>query len=301
MKPRNIAAIFALLSMCPTAGAALADKEPLRLKPASNWVTEYQKQGCRLARQFGEGETKAIATFSRFGPGDNFRLTLAGRMFNRPVNGSVALQFGPSEAEQQVEYFAGDLGNNMPALVMAKNIRIAPPTDAEASALKKAKMPEMVDMVPIGAVREAAITYLQIGKPLKQPVILELGKMDAPMAALSKCVDDLMAGWGIDVAKHKALKKRALPSNDPQLWLTNSDYPRGMLASGQPALIEFRLDLDDGGKVTGCHIQESTRPKDFDNAVCGTLMRRAKFTPAIDAGGRPLRSYWKSTVRFQTP
>jgi hypothetical protein len=74
-----------------------------------------------------------------------------------------------------------------------------------------------------------------------------------------------------------------------------------MLSAGQPAIVEFRLSVSADGVPTSCHIQLTTRPKEFDAAVCDSLMRRARFTPALDAEGKPLISYYLNTVKFALP
>ena len=80
--------------------------------------------------------------------------------------------------------------------------------------------------------------------------------------------------------------------------MKSRDYPLPMLLSGKRAIVQFRLNVDPAGKPTACHIQQSTRPKAFDDAVCKAIMRNAEFEPALDAGGSPIASYWLNTVVF---
>jgi hypothetical protein len=121
------------------------------------------------------------------------------------------------------------------------------------------------------------------------------------MESLDKCIDELLTHWGIDVEKHKNLKRSPVPAQNPGRWIYSSDYPMDMLQIGQPALVEFRLSVSEDGKPTACHIQATTRPKEFDDAVCKSLLRRAAFEPALDSEGKPIASYWRSRVRFQIP
>jgi hypothetical protein len=292
MKNWGILALALLLQ--PSAG--FAANGPMRLKPSSKWIADYQDQGCRLLREFGEGDDKATIVMSRYAPGDSFNLILAGKRFKRSAGGSVELQFGPNEAQQKVDFFAGNLGS-IPAMLTTSSMLLAPRPERPDNYDPK----NYIAPSPIGAEREKAVTQLQISRPLQTPIVLELGKMDRPMAALNACIDNLVATWGIDVEKHKSLSRWAAPVSNPGNWLTPKDYPVAMLSEGQPALVEFRLDVDPSGGVSGCQIQATTRPKAFDDAVCKALMRRAKFTPALDAQGNPLKSYWKSRVRFQLP
>ena len=72
-----------------------------------------------------------------------------------------------------------------------------------------------------------------------------------------------------------------------------------MLRDGYEGIVNFRLLVDQAGKPTDCEVQRSTRPKEFDDAVCRAAMRRAEFEPALDAQGKPVPSYWIATVNFR--
>ena len=211
------------------------------------------------------------------------------------------VQFGPDELEQQLNFFNGTSGK-MPALVFSDRARLGPPTAAEKLALEAAKPgDEWIEFAPIGEARQKAIRYLKVGKPLRRAVTMETGPMRAPLAALDKCIDNLLTHWGIDVEKHKTLTREVRPIESPGRWVVSSDYPLNMLQAGQPALVEFRLSVGPDGVPTACHIQSTTRPKEFDNAVCKSVMRRARFEPALDLTGKPLASFYRNTVRFQIP
>ena len=125
--------------------------------------------------------------------------------------------------------------------------------------------------------------------------------MRGPLAALDKCADDLLTSWGLDAEKHKNLRQEAKPMKSPGKWIVSSDYPLDMLMAGQPALVNFRLNIGTDGIPVSCHIQTTTRPKEFDKAVCKSVMRRARFSPALDAQGQPIATYFQSAVRFQLP
>ena len=183
-----------------------------------------------------------------------------------------------------------------PALIMGKHMTVEKRPDEPEQKFdpEEEKPPEP----PIAPERLAAIKWVAIGKARGSKVQLETGAMDKPMAVLSACVDNLIASWGIDPVKDKNLQKRAKPLTSPGKWLRSGDYPPDMLRARQPAIIQVRLNVDASGKVTACHIQETTKPKEFDDAVCRGLTKRAEFSPAIDADGKPAASYWRNTIRF---
>jgi TonB family protein len=297
---KNLVRKLILGSVCASfpLTAIAAPTEPLRLKPASKWISDYQPDGCRLMRQFGEGDNAVILTMNRFAPTDGFGMILHGKMFKNKSPGDVSLQFGPTETEQKIAFLAGNSGK-LPALISASDMRIAPMPVDQLKDIERTKAPQFVKGPPLGAAREKAVKYLQIGRPMRKPVILELGAMDKPFAALSACITDLVTSWGLDAEKHKNLVRWAIPTSNPATWMRSSDYPMDMLSAGQPALVEFRLEVDESGAATKCHIQQTTRPEEFDNAVCKAMLKKAQFQPALDAQGKPLKSYYQNTVRFQ--
>jgi Gram-negative bacterial TonB protein C-terminal len=297
---REIITAFAMLASFNPAFAQ-TKKEPLVLKPASAWQVDYAEDRCRLARQFGTGDELVLLFFDRYGPTEYFRLMIAGKPV-KPMDAKAdtILQFGPSEAEQKIMAWQGSLGK-LPALIFASNVRVAPPTPAEDAAATNSDQDDSSDYAPIDEARQKAIRYLTVGKPLRRAVTLETGSMRAPFVALDKCIDNLMTTWGIDAEKHKTLTRNVQPKQSPGKWVVSSDYPLDMLAAGQPAIVEFRLSIGSDGVPTACHIQSTTRPKEFDDAVCKSVMRRARFEPALDAQGQPLASYYRNTVRFQIP
>lgn len=133
----------------------------------------------------------------------------------------------------------------------------------------------------------------------KQTIVLDTGPMGGPLAALTACTDDLLRGWKVDVEAHRTLSRPATPVGNPGSWLKNGDYPPAMLARGMQGIVHFRLVVDTTGKPASCHIQQSTRPAEFDEAVCKGIIRRATFEPALDANGKPVVSYYLNRARFQ--
>lgn len=218
----------------------------------------------------------------------------------RRAKRAASIIFGPSEAEQEHGFAIGTMSDGMSALIFSGPMRIAPLTESEKKERENSAHGEYI-LSPISDQRKAAVTELFIGRPLSTPVILKLGAMDKPLAVLSTCLDELMTHWGIDAEKHRNLTLAARPDGNPGRWINAADYRSEMFAKGNEAIVHFRLSVDEHGNATACHIQQSTRPKAFDNVVCRVLMKRAKFLPAVDKAGTPITSYYRNTARFIIP
>lgn len=140
---------------------------------------------------------------------------------------------------------------------------------------------------------EAATTYVLLtvnGKTLRYET--------KPLAALRKCTDNLVQSWGFAPEAVASWQTGPLPTVSPANWLTDDDYPANMLRKGANGLVEFRLDVDATGRATKCVVLVQTNPLGFGEAACGALAKRARFTPAIDAKGRAVPSFYVNSVRY---
>lgn len=281
--------------------APLLAKEPLRLAPSSKWHVNYGKDSCRLARSFGTGDDEVLLTLDRFQPGPMIYLTLIGRPVGvRGTTREMTLQFGPVEPKQERSFSVGSLSGGKPAVIVDRSLLFVD-GGPEWNGTDTVQPPEERGrkLPAIDPARYASVTYLAVDIRGKRPLVLETGSIVAAEAVLAACTDDLLSGWGIDVAAHRSLSRFATPKGSPGDWLTSNDYPMTMLFGGNQANVDFRLIVDETGKPKSCHIQQSTRPEAFDSAVCKGIMRRAAFEPALDAAGKPVASYYLNRVRFR--
>ncbi|MEA3039790.1 MAG: hypothetical protein QOE79_2303 [Sphingomonadales bacterium] len=113
--------------------------------------------------------------------------------------------------------------------------------------------------------------------------------MQAALDALRGCEDALLKDWGFDVAAYRALSTMPLPI-DRGNWFNPDDYPVGALLELRTGAAVARVDIDSTGAVTGCAIVASSGNDLLDWQSCAKLPQRARFEPARDGGGKPVRS-----------
>jgi TonB family protein len=278
--------------------------EPLYLKPSTKWLLNYADESCRLARKFGEGDQQVTLFIDQLEPGDWFQIVLGGKLVKPRIGDQsrvdLKLRFGPIEITSNVEANIGTM-SDLPALLISGAQRLVPLTEAEKAARQAAyesgvrpqKLP------PIEPQQEKAVTFIEVSKGVRSDVILETGPMDKPMAALRECAWDTIRSWGLDVKQQKTLSREVAPTDPKKPWINGRDYPTNMLRGGYEGVVNFRLLIDAKGTATSCHIQTSTRPKEFDDAVCRIVMRRVRFNPALDANRDPVPSYYRQTINFR--
>ena len=247
---------------------------------------------------FGEDGKQIAFYIERYDPSADMFLVVAGK----PVSAAkrhdhLTLRFLPQHTAMRARYTVGELGKFDPAIFTTINAL----GDSEAKAIQQSgqKYPQSFDGIDASDRGQFTnVDKLDIELPNAHHVVLDFGDMSVPMKAMRDCTRELVTHWGIDVGKHSKLSKRVKPTSDPRGWVLSSDYPLAAISKGMVGLVQFRLMVDQNGNPTSCHIQKTTRPVEFDNAVCHALMKRAHFLPALDKDGQPIASYFLSRVQF---
>ncbi|MBO9623429.1 MAG: energy transducer TonB [Sphingomonas sp.] len=93
----------------------------------------------------------------------------------------------------------------------------------------------------------------------------------------------------------------ARPQGDPATWFSTDDYPTAALRHGTQGTVAFGVEVDRSGNLTRCFIVKSSGSPVLDSATCAIMRERARFAPAIDSAGQPVRSRYLSRVRWQSP
>ena len=299
---RSLCPILAAALCLPIATTPATAAEPLRLAPTSKWQLNYADDSCRMSRAFGSGKEEVVLVLDRFEPGPRVRVMLTGEPVKvRNDKSDLTIRFGPDEKPQESSFATGRTGEGKPATLATRIISLAGSHDELEKTVwdgGAGYQITTVDWSTIDPTRYAAIRFIEVRIPLITPVILDVGPMDGAMKAFDACLDDLQRSWGVDPVTYAKRTRPAVPVNDPRDWLKSGDYPSSMLRGGYQGMLDFRLSVDVAGKATGCYIQQSTRPQEFDAAVCRGIMARAKFLPALDAAGTPITSFYHDRVRF---
>ena len=287
----RLAAASALLGTLSVPCAALAAQPAaVSLPRTGKWEMKYNPDSCQLVTTFGSGDDKVMAVLSREEPRIDFNLELYGKQFkSSAIAIPVELQFGP--AGKSVKRGSTSLMANIPEktpMIRMGGVRI----DGED---QRPKAGPPMDIAPA---YEAAITWIDVKLARGRTYRLQTGNLGAPMAAMRACTDDLIKSWGYDPAAERTLRSRAAPVSNPGTWLRSDDFPFKSLAQGHDGMERFRLDVDAAGQPSGCRVLYRTNPDEFADLLCELLMKRARFKPAIDAAGKPAKSFFISTIRW---
>ncbi|WP_395329550.1 energy transducer TonB [Novosphingobium sp. BL-8H] len=280
---RNIAFTAITLS-CLGAQVATAAELKLELRPVTPWTVDWADNSCSLARGFGNSESPFIMRFEKFAPGDSYQLVLIGKELRGSVHGTgLELAYGDRQPESIDDYARhGEYGKGIPALFVTSSL-----AGREAGGDEAPKV--------------TAETERKIGKITVfwgvRKLTLNTGPLDQPFAALRKCTDDMVQKWGLDPAEQAALSRKAKPSTATVSYLQNR-YPQDLAFMGKQGLINMRVLVDAEGRPNDCAIQRSYSSPKFEQIACKVFIEHAAFTPALDAQGRPVASYFVTTIHW---
>ncbi|MFC3175148.1 hypothetical protein ACFOD9_12885 [Novosphingobium bradum] len=283
-------------------GTAAAGTAPLT--PVTKWWLDYAADSCRLVRAFGEGDGQIVAQFIRYEPSDHFSLILTGKPLAGTVDHApVQLRFGETGAFVRRPAMTGSTsGKQTPALFLTGRLDNLDPLSPGVKALAhQDPYGEVEARLHVSPETEAAATTLTLRIP-GRAIVLALGSMGPPMAAMRQCTSDLVKEWGLDPTEQASLATHPRPRTNPGTWVRAGDYPWGPLASGQQAIISFRLAVDATGQTTACAIQSSIASDDaFAKTTCELLKKRAQFEPARTPAGKAVASYYVNRVLWVIP
>jgi TonB family protein len=249
--------ILAALSLLSSTGV-LADQ--LR-QPSKPWVIDYAVTDCTAQRTYGTG-SDAVTLALRPSPyGDTYEILLvtkhAGPRYAEELKGSIA--FGGAPIKAWLLHYGDEQ-------LSVHKFRIA------ADAMNQAS----------GA---SAVTLHINGRP---DLSLSLQAMPSLLSGLEQCRVDLQHYWNMTPAEQSRLS--APPVGDVRPAFTADDYPFEAQVRNQEGKATFLLFIDEKGGVAACNVFKPSGAPALDGMGCQVIVKRAKFKPALDTKGQPVRS-----------
>jgi hypothetical protein len=274
-----------------------AEKERRVFAPAGPWVMNYAENSCQLVRNFEVGEDQMTVAFERFEIGPATRLGLAGtslRAWSRATQ--ARFRYLPEGDERESELLRTQLSDGRETYLISSAAFLAP---EQGQAIMKnwqgaASLAEF-DREDLAAA--AQTTSIIISEGFRDEPELLLGPMGDAVKLMQGCTFDLVKSWGVDPLAVAAMSRPPKPIDRPSTWLNINDFPSPLRRAGLGGVVQVRLIVDPAGRVDDCRV-ETEEPGEFEIAVCDALRARARFTPALDADGQPMRTYWRQGVRL---
>lgn len=119
----------------------------------------------------------------------------------------------------------------------------------------------------------------------------------AAAAAMDTCNTDLRSHWNADEAGAARIATRPIAQRSPARYVSADDYPSQANIEGRDGSTGVSLLIDETGAIRDCIVESASGVATLDAQTCIVIRERAKFTPAKDAAGKPIRS--RITYRFR--
>lgn len=299
-----IAGLGLLLSAAGTASA-----EPLRLEPSSDWQLREYDDKCRMIRDFGEGEDALTLWIDKGGPGPGVNITLIGRPVRSPYGAYIRVGFAPGEqVERNFITAKSSIGRPVLGLFGVQPVSLL--ADSEAATAKPAgeEKDESVDLAAAVASeyvdeatlrkRYAAIEALELAGGVIDPVTLELDRMLPMMQELMDCTRELTQRLAKDLSAEGGTPVRTV---DEAIWAAKiqENYPAHLVRAEQQGTVAVRLTVNKEGNPTFCEVTGNSGPVSFNDTACLQLLRHARFSPATDAAGNPVASFYSTRITYR--
>jgi outer membrane biosynthesis protein TonB len=126
---------------------------------------------------------------------------------------------------------------------------------------------------------------------------LETGNMQPAIRELNACTMDLVAQWGLDPAQHRYYTPpRWLNASAISRW-TGSDYSDVGPSQTDEGVFRIRVIVETDGRISECTVLRATAANSLKPRVC-LRMQEARFEPALDAEGKPMRSFFATSLIY---
>ncbi|MEP2735183.1 MAG: energy transducer TonB [Erythrobacter sp.] len=291
----------AFLAITPTTVAA-KDKPPLAVTvdPSMPWNVDFGDEKCRLSRIFGEGENQHFLYFEQHAPSTYAAMTVSGSGFKRfRDRRETQIHLFDAQEPLKTDPLPGDTEEFGKALIYSGiNLEAGDGSQKPRSERKSdAERSTSIGTVFLDTDFAAKTEYLNFEQG-KHSVRLNTGPLGEAFKVLNQCTGGLVTAWGLDLEQHKTMTRKPEWTNQASIARRVQDsYPSAALRKGESAIFRMRVIVDEEGAVAECIMNKTTVADSLESPACKE-MRSAEFKPALDAQGRPMRSYYVTSITY---
>jgi TonB family protein len=235
------------------------------LNPSGKWVVDYRPDMCVGQRSFGEAAAVTIFGFEpavAMDSGGAKLLILSPDSRGGGVRrGRAEIVLQPSGEKQTLDFVSWSL----------------------KSAADHRALEVSVDKDFMSKLGKSTGLSVVAGK---DSFALTTGPLQAVLAAMKTCNDDLMRSWGVDPTAI------ATAIGNPGEWFNDDDYPAAAKRRGASGGVVVLLTIDPSGHTKACRVVSSSKDPDLDKATCDLGRQHGRFQPGTGDGYSVLSIRW---------
>lgn len=268
---------------------------PVTLDPTSHWNVNFAEDKCRLSRTFSDGENQHLLFIEQASPSSEFGFVVAGpafKKFKRPDR--ITTQFGTLDPVEDHPPMLGDTESVGASLIYPSMVFFEAPDDNTT-----ANEDPKTYSLPRLDVELADSTHSITIKQGKRRVIFNTGNLGEAVRVMNECGLSFVEDWGLDRIAHETMVRAPNWSNQNAIARRiQAVYPRQALRRGENGIFRLRVIVEADGSVSECVINSATVTESLDSPACKE-MDDAKFEPALNAEGKPMRSFFVTNIIYR--
>jgi TonB family protein len=234
------------------------------LQPSDKWDVDYGYTQCTAARAFSTASGPVVLGIVP---------SLSGATFQLLVSVQRAAPKSATEWDGRVNFGRGQIK-----------------TRALSYGDKGANMHVYQYRVSADQMEQArAASAVSLGSGDSEHYEFALSDMPALLDGLRNCTVDLQRYWNMGDTH---LSVAEAPERDIRAYFTYDDYPLAAVRMGQQGTAQYQLLIDEKGAIASCEVFVPSGVVSLDITGCEVIKERAKFTPARDEHGTPVRSVY---------
>jgi len=251
---------------------SLAAATPTPLTPTKPWVVDYSETYCAAVRAFGTTEAPLDLVLRPSPEGDVLQFfILRSGGFAMAQHVPVTVGFADATVKGTALEYGFNKGGRRTILISLANDTLR-------------DLPKTRTLTFHGSGIDYAFGLTGMGQVL---------------AALATCNEDLRTHWNMTDQAKAAIRTEAKPVYRLMDLLSSDDYPEQALSEEDSGKASVLLLVDDKGKVADCLLQHTSGNASLDAQTCIAFRNRARFKPALDAAGKPMRSVYRQAVSWK--
>ena len=256
---------FAVLASGPSLPAKAAE-------PISDWTIERSDARCVAVRRFGTADKPTTLALKASPHGDVFQLAILRSGFRKTYLQSAATIRidGESFSTTALSY---PLGGDVRRVAHLINL------DEETSV----------------ALRTAKNLHATIVEGINDS--FDMGQTVSLWKDMGDCISRLRETWNIGEARAQRIAEPARGNLRP--LFSGDDYPIRAILADESGSTRIGLLIDEKGLVRDCTLIEASGIARLDSRSCAIISERAKFAPARDGAGKPVKSSWTQTITWR--
>ena len=252
----------ALASAAALLSGAQTKAEPL--EPATpKWNFNFGTTQCIASRSYANAADSLTLLIVASPDGDTYRILVAGKyhVSELAAEEGGTVDFGGGPVKTWVLFYQ------------------TPDRSADVHQFR-------ISAAEMAQARSAASVTLHMAT--SSDVTFALSGMGDVLKALQGCTAKLQSYWNMGADKSGEFSR--LAHGDLRSVFAKMSYPPVAYRHREEGKGDYLLLIDETGMVAGCDVLTPTGVPILDAAACATIQDKAKFTPALDKAGRPVRS-----------